>query len=88
MQTAQSFQGPVHVVTGDKDFIFCLANCYAVPPDSGKASLLDYVEDLYPSTRKFSTYIPANTGHAANQHISAPETYKNMLAFAEDVFSS
>ncbi|KZP10712.1 alpha beta-hydrolase [Athelia psychrophila] len=88
IQPATSFKGPVHVVTGAKDFVFCLGNCYAVPAGSGKESLLDYVQSLYPVTSKFSTYIPADTGHAANQHISAPETYKEMLAFAKEVFSS
>ncbi|KAF7983036.1 hypothetical protein HWV62_24690 [Athelia sp. TMB] len=85
-QPAATFTGPVHVVTGDKDFIVCLADCYAVPDGSGKSSILDFVELYYPATRNFSTYIPANTGHAVNGHISAPQTYKNMLAFVENVF--
>ncbi|KZP02488.1 alpha/beta-hydrolase [Athelia psychrophila] len=88
IQPATSFKGPVHVVTGAKDFIFCLGNCYAIAADSGKESLLDYVQELYPVTSKFSTYIPADTGHSANQHISAPETYKEMLIFVKEVFSA
>ncbi|KAF7980133.1 hypothetical protein HWV62_39567 [Athelia sp. TMB] len=62
IQPAPTFTGPVHVVTGDKDFIFCLADCYAAPAGSGKSSILDFVQDLYPATGNFSTYIPADTG--------------------------
>ncbi|KAF7980121.1 hypothetical protein HWV62_39543 [Athelia sp. TMB] len=62
IRPATTFTGPVHVVAGDKDFIFCLADCYAVPAGSGKSSILDFVQDLYPATGNFSTYIPADTG--------------------------
>ncbi|KAF7983025.1 hypothetical protein HWV62_24668 [Athelia sp. TMB] len=86
IRPAPTFTGPVHVVSGDKDFVCCLADCYAAPAGSGKSSILDFVQDLYPTTRNFSTYIPADTGHAVNQHTSAPQTYKNMLAFVENVF--
>lgn len=50
-------------MTGDKDFPFCFANCYAVAPGSGKTSQLDDVQGLYPAVGNFSTYIPANTGY-------------------------
>ncbi|KAF7983051.1 hypothetical protein HWV62_24720 [Athelia sp. TMB] len=84
---APDFKGPVHVVTGDKDFIFCLGNCYAVPRHSAHASVLDGVAALYPAAKKFSTYLPADTGHATNQHLSAPATFREMLAFVEGVLA-
>ncbi len=51
----------------DSDWIFCGANCYAVPSNSTRASILDYVPDLFPAITDVSTYIPAFTGHAVNQ---------------------
>ncbi|KAF7980105.1 hypothetical protein HWV62_39511 [Athelia sp. TMB] len=87
VRPAPDFKGPVHVVTGDKDFIFCLGNCYAVPRRSAHASVLDGVAALYPAARKFSTYLPADTGHATNQHLSAPATFREMLAFVEGVLA-
>ena len=83
MGTAEEFTGPVHVVTGAQDMPFCLRNCYAVPPDAKYPSIPAYVQDMYPKTRNFSVYIPANTGHAVNQHYSAPDVYLEMLAFVD-----
>ncbi|KZP14790.1 hypothetical protein FIBSPDRAFT_867917, partial [Athelia psychrophila] len=90
VQPAPNFAGPVHVVTGANDFIFCLANCYAVPSGSNQTNMLDFVQELYPKVTpdKFSTYIPASTGHLLNGQQSAPQTYANMLAFAESVFAA
>ncbi|KAF7977400.1 hypothetical protein HWV62_4029 [Athelia sp. TMB] len=90
IQPAPNFTGPVHVVTGAKDLIFCLSNCYAVPSGSDAASMLDLIQpELYPNvpTGMFSTYIPADTGHLVNQQVSAPETYANMLNFVASVFA-
>ncbi|KAH7923574.1 alpha/beta-hydrolase [Leucogyrophana mollusca] len=84
---SSSFTGPVHVVTGGKDWIFCFENCYAVPSGGPYTSVLDYVQELFPATNGFSTYIPPNTGHEVNLHYSAPTTYQNMLQFAESIFS-
>ncbi|KII91729.1 hypothetical protein PLICRDRAFT_123246 [Plicaturopsis crispa FD-325 SS-3] len=71
---ATSYTGPVFVVTGDKDFIFCGANCYQSM--NGSANLLEPSKALFPAASSFSTYIPVGTGHAVNQHFSAPETYR------------
>jgi len=83
---APEFTGKVHVVTGDKDWIFCLRNCYASPP-GGRPSILDYVEDLYPANSGFSTYIPANTGHANAVHTSAPEANREIQQWIGNNYS-
>ncbi|EPQ54837.1 hypothetical protein GLOTRDRAFT_43185 [Gloeophyllum trabeum ATCC 11539] len=62
MQNATEFTGPVHVVTGAEDWPFCFLDCYAVPADSTRKSIPEYVQDLYPAASDFSVYIPANTG--------------------------
>ncbi|KZT28741.1 alpha beta-hydrolase [Neolentinus lepideus HHB14362 ss-1] len=88
IQTATSFTGPVHVVTGVEDWIFCFSNCYSVPANSTYNSIPEYVQELYPVTSNFSVYIPENTGHAVNAHHSAPQVYQEMLAFVSNVFGT
>lgn len=83
MGTADAFTGPVHVVTGAQDMPFCFRDCYAVPPGAKYPSIPAYAQELYPKTRNFSVYIPENTGHAVNQHYSAPDVYQEMLAFVD-----
>ncbi|KAH9837855.1 alpha beta-hydrolase [Rhodofomes roseus] len=83
MGTAHEFTGPVHVVTGAQDLPFCYRDCYAVPPDAKYPNIPAYAQELYPKTSNFSVYIPANTGHAVNQHYSAPDVYQEMLAFVD-----
>ncbi|KAG9007985.1 hypothetical protein FRB94_008310 [Tulasnella sp. JGI-2019a] len=78
---AIDFTGFVYIVTGDKDWIFCMANCYAVPQGSTQTSILDFVGAGYPKASSFSTSIPANTGHGISAHTSAPETYKQIQAY-------
>ncbi|EGN93867.1 hypothetical protein SERLA73DRAFT_188982 [Serpula lacrymans var. lacrymans S7.3] len=85
---SSSFLGPVHVVTGAKDWNFCYGNCYAVPSGSTQKTIVDDVKELFPVASSFSTYIPPNTGHAVNLHYSAPDTYRDMLNFVEGVFTS
>jgi len=75
---AVEFTGSVYVVTGDKDWIFCTGNCYAVPQGATQASILDFVSAGYPKASHFNTLIPANTGHSISVHTSAPETYKQI----------
>ncbi|KAH7911761.1 alpha beta-hydrolase [Hygrophoropsis aurantiaca] len=85
---APDFKGDVLVVTGAQDWIFCYSNCYAVPPNSTYPNIPAYAQELYPAANYFSTYLPENTGHIVNLHYSAPETYQQILQFAEMVFTS
>lgn len=81
---ATTYSKPVLVATGDHDWIFCGNNCYAVPINSTKASILDYVQSLlYPAVTNFSTYIPANTGHAVNQR----ESRRHVVPLGADFWS-
>ncbi|EPQ54849.1 alpha/beta-hydrolase [Gloeophyllum trabeum ATCC 11539] len=87
MQNATQFTGPVHVVTGAEDWPFCFLDCYAVPANSTRKSIPEYVQELYPAVSDFSVYIPENTGHAVNAHYSAPQVYQEMLGFVRKVLS-
>jgi len=72
------FTGPVHVVTGARDWVFCGAQC-DIKPD-GVHTILELVGPaLYPNSSNFSTYSPQNTGHGANMHFSTPATYTNIF---------
>ncbi|KZO91750.1 alpha/beta-hydrolase [Calocera viscosa TUFC12733] len=72
-----NFTGPVHLVTGDRDWIFCGAQC-GVKPD-GNHTILELTKIVFPMTSNFSVYSPANTGHGINLHFSAPATYTNIF---------
>ncbi|CAD6581137.1 MAG: hypothetical protein CYPHOPRED_001494 [Cyphobasidiales sp. Tagirdzhanova-0007] len=82
---APMYKGNVHVVTGDRDWIFCELNCiFGAPP--GVASIPALVSEYYPSAASFSTYIPAEVGHAINIHQQAPQVYQEILSYLNTVF--
>lgn len=74
---ALNFSGPVTVVTGKQDTVFCQGNCYAGA--NGTSVLLDVVFPFSP----FSTRVVPTTGHALNVHLSAPATYAYVLEWAK-----
>ena len=67
VKNATEFTGPVHVVTAAQDWPFCFLNCYAVPEGSPYPSVPAYVKELYPATKNFSVYIPANFQHQRDE---------------------
>jgi len=79
IRPAVSFTGPVYVIDGEFDFIFCQADCNQ-PTDQTTLVL----ESLFPSARKGSqTSIVPGVGHAINVHIQAPTAFKQMLDFVQ-----
>ncbi|CBQ68236.1 conserved hypothetical protein [Sporisorium reilianum SRZ2] len=66
---AKEFRGPVQVVNGAKDFIFCSSNCWAGPNGTDIPS---GVKMLYPAARNFTSYIAEDTGHGITAHYSQP----------------
>lgn len=64
-----NFTGPVQVVNGAKDFIFCSSNCWAGPNGTDIPS---GVKELYPQAKNFTSYIAENTGHGITAHYSQP----------------
>ncbi|KAF5313450.1 hypothetical protein D9611_008674 [Ephemerocybe angulata] len=69
------YTNPIFIVTGDKDYILCGGNCYQKVDG---VNLLESTKGIFPAVTKFSTYIPANTGHGNNLHLSAPEQYSKI----------
>lgn len=79
---ASNFTGPVHVVNGAKDYIFCSSNCWAKGQD-GK-SIPESVQMLYPQTKNFSSYIAEDTGHAITPHYSQPMIAEEIVSWVMD----
>ncbi|SNX84211.1 uncharacterized protein MEPE_02919 [Melanopsichium pennsylvanicum] len=79
---ASNFTGPVHVVNGAKDFIFCSSNCYA--NGTNGRPIPEAVQMLYPMASNFTSYISENTGHAITPHYSAPEVAEEMVKWVLD----
>ncbi|CCG80514.1 Predicted protein [Taphrina deformans PYCC 5710] len=56
-----NFTGPVHVVTGANDFIFCGGDC--TQPYQNYTSIPAAVKSLFPKASSFSVNLPTGTGH-------------------------
>lgn len=76
------FTGPVLVVTGENDNIYCGGNCTATGGTA--ASIPAGVKMNYPNASAFEAYIQPNTGHGINLH------YNSTAAFTviQDWFTS
>lgn len=78
---ATSYTGPVDVVLGDSDLIFCQANCYY---PSNQAALVRPA--LFPAANVAGSrnYLVGGTGHAVNAHYNATLAFAQMVAFVKD----
>ncbi|KAK1249221.1 hypothetical protein MKX07_002737 [Trichoderma sp. CBMAI-0711] len=73
------FTGPVQVVNGQHDLVFCGGNCL-YPTDQNVVAL----ETFYPKAAKgSSTYIAAGAGHCIAAHKSGPDSFKEMIQFLQ-----
>ncbi|OTA98104.1 hypothetical protein M426DRAFT_70424 [Hypoxylon sp. CI-4A] len=74
------FTGPVGIVNGENDLVFCGGNCL-YPTDQNAAALSIF----YPAASKGSqTYIAMGAGHAIAVHKSGPDSFKHMIQFLLD----
>lgn len=74
---APNFTGPIDVVLGQFDFVFCLGDCSA-PTDKAAAVKAAF----YPAASAGSqSYLVPNSGHILNAHIEAPLVFAQMIAF-------
>jgi len=76
---AVNFTGPIDVVLGENDFIFCQGDC-TYPVDQSSV-----VRDaLFPSSSSGSQYYLVNgTGHAVNAHYNAQKAFAQMINFSK-----
>jgi pimeloyl-ACP methyl ester carboxylesterase len=76
---ATSFTGPVQVVNGENDFIFCASDC-TYPTDQGQQA----IDALFPRAGNGTTsYVAPGTGHAINAHNTARATFRQMIDFIQ-----
>ncbi|GAP88718.1 putative alpha beta-hydrolase [Rosellinia necatrix] len=74
---AAEFTGPVDIVNGQHDLVFCGGNCL-YPTDQNAATL----SVLYPAASSGSqTYIAAGAGHSIAAHKTGPDSFKHMIQF-------
>ncbi|KAI3328224.1 hypothetical protein F4824DRAFT_518020 [Ustulina deusta] len=73
------FSGPVDIVNGQNDLVFCGGNCL-YPTDQNTATLSIF----YPAASCGSqTYIVAGAGHSIAAHKSGPDSFKQMIQFLQ-----
>lgn len=76
---AEAYTGPVDIVNGQNDYIFCSSDC-GNPSDLGAVALAR----LFPVAAAGSTsFLVPGTGHGINAHTTAPQAYAQMLAFVK-----
>jgi len=84
-----SFAGPLQVVNGMQDFLFCSSDCLRPIPNltlpEGSTTPNNQLGSVrlafYPNVTQFSTFAANATGHATVEHYSAPMQFQAMLAF-------
>ncbi|KAI1352216.1 Alpha/Beta hydrolase protein [Xylaria sp. FL0043] len=73
------FTGPVDIVTGEHDLVFCGGNCL-YPTDQNAATLSTF----YPvASRGSQTYIAAGSGHCIAAHKTGPDSFEHMIQFLQ-----
>lgn len=84
-----NFSGPVQVVTGRQDAIYCAGDCLNTG-DPAMPNIPAGVGTYFPQSSNFSTYIPENAGHGINLHYTARMIYQEIQDFlkANDIVPS
>ncbi|ERF72573.1 hypothetical protein EPUS_02855 [Endocarpon pusillum Z07020] len=67
---ASIYQGPVFILTGDKDEPFCGTN-----PNAPCEPLIQATALEFPRASTFGYFMPRNTGHGLNFHYTASESF-------------
>ena len=77
---ATEFTGPVDVVNGVNDFVFCGGDC-SYP--TNQAQLV--IDVFYPSAAKTSTtFLQPESGHLLAAHYKREEGYQQMISFLKN----
>ncbi|KAG7008702.1 cryptochrome-2 [Physcia stellaris] len=78
--TAPEFKGPVLVITGNEDVIYCGGDCLA-GATADLPSVPAGAKGSFPKAAAFEAYIQPNMGHAMNLHRNTTAFYHVMLDF-------
>ncbi|KAI9641852.1 hypothetical protein NHQ30_009719 [Ciborinia camelliae] len=79
--SAPNFTGPVLVLTGNEDEIFCGGDCSKT---SGAANIPAKAAVIFPKSKSFIAYVQPRCGHAVNVHYNSTGAYKVMNTFLKD----
>ncbi|KAI4146251.1 MAG: hypothetical protein L6R39_003524 [Caloplaca ligustica] len=77
---APAFKGPVQIVTGRQDAIYCGGDCLATG-DPALASIPAKSKAAFPMAKAFEAYIQPNTAHGINLHYNASGAYHVIQRF-------
>ncbi|KAI4093540.1 MAG: hypothetical protein LQ344_002766 [Seirophora lacunosa] len=77
---APQFKGPVQIVTGRQDAIYCGGDCLATG-DPALASIPAKSKAAFPAAAAFEAYIHPNSAHAINLHYNATGAYHVIQRF-------
>jgi pimeloyl-ACP methyl ester carboxylesterase len=79
---ARDFSGPVQVLTGEYDFIFCGGNCtVSREANSGGMTVPQMVRKSFPNVKRFEGLVQPGAGHAINVHYNATGAYVAVQEF-------
>ncbi|KAJ8067352.1 hypothetical protein OCU04_004705 [Sclerotinia nivalis] len=81
--SAPNFTGPVLILTGNEDQIFCGGNC----SETGASAALNIPAQaavIFPKARTFTAYIQPRCGHAVNVHFNSSGAYRVMNGFLRE----
>lgn len=82
--SAPEFKGPVQVLVGNQDFIFCGGDCVpngGPPGMPAGPSIPSGVVQAFPAASAFEAYIQPNTGHGINLHFNSTGAYRATQEF-------
>ncbi|KAL8690492.1 MAG: hypothetical protein Q9218_004068 [Villophora microphyllina] len=77
---APEFKGPVQIVTGRQDVIYCGGDCLATG-DPALASIPAKSRMAFPAAKAFEAYIQPETAHAINLHYNSTAAYNAIQRF-------
>ncbi|CAD6444632.1 2bee58ee-68e3-4ef4-b72e-cfb7ab717c3f [Sclerotinia trifoliorum] len=82
--SAPEFTGPVLVLTGNEDQIFCGGNCSETGSANSAPNIPAQAAVVFPKARTFVPYVQPRCGHAVNVHFNSSGAYKVMNEFLRE----
>ena len=77
LKAAPAYTGPVAVITGERDEVFCFGGQCGMGASSPQAQSCSF----FPKSSNCTYYIPLETGHMINLHYTAQQSFRNAHDF-------
>lgn len=75
-----NFTGPLLVITGERDLVFCGGDCYQTP-NPEVLSILNFSTLLAPDAKPLETIVVLRGGHGLNMEYGHKQTYADINKF-------